>query len=580
MSEAFAHRYKLLERIAIGGTAEVFRALFLAGDGGERPVVIKRILPQFARDERFRRLFHEEACVAVTMSHPSIVRVLDHGDLGPTCYIALELVEGRDLGSLLAVGAAAGRSPTPRLAAYVAAQVADALQFIHDQKSSEGTPLQIIHRDVSPQNILVAYRGDVKLTDFGIAKSAIRREQTVDGTLRGKLDYMSPEQAVAGKVDHRADIFALGCVLYQMLEGKPPFSGEHELDTLERVRQGRIGKPPEELDAPAPLRAVLARALARAPEDRYQHAGEMAADLHAFLASQTPVTPEELGRWVSELAAVPDPSATSRVDDAVRQLLGGDDDGHTAPVPLTAVFASSGEAAPGGRSRQRPAAARSGRPLQLVLLAVAGLGLCGWLLWALGPRPPAGTDAGAAPVDRRASGDAGEPADAAPADAGVTPGSGTGSGSGAGTGTGASSTGETLLVRSAPPGATVLVDGRSLGRTPLRVPRRPEPFTLELQRPGFRPWRHRALPGEAEVRATLTPAASTGGQATLTLNTLPWSRVRIDGKAAGNTPLLKHSLRAGAHRIDLLAPDGAVRKTLRVTLPAGEHRSFTFDFTR
>ena len=224
MAEAYA-RYKLHHRIAIGGTAEVFRATFLSSEGEERAIVIKRILPQFARDERFRQIFHEEACVAVTIAHHNIVRVLDHGDIGQTCYIALELVEGKDLGSLLASSRSAGAPPPYRLSAYIAAQVCDALQFIHNVTSSEGTPLRIIHRDVSPQNILVSYDGDVKLTDFGIAKSAIRQERTVDGVIRGKIDFMAPEQATLSEVDYRIDIFALGCVLYKMVHGAPPSGG-------------------------------------------------------------------------------------------------------------------------------------------------------------------------------------------------------------------------------------------------------------------------------------------------------------------------------------------------------------------
>jgi serine/threonine-protein kinase len=563
MSEAFARRYKLLDRIAIGGTAEVYRALFLTGDGEERPVVIKRVLPQFARDERFRRLFHEEACVAVTMSHPSIVRVLDYGEIGQTCYIALEFVEGKDLGSLSSRARAGGRAPDPVLAAYIAAQVASALSYMHEQRSSEGTPLQIIHRDVSPQNILVSYAGDVKLTDFGIAKSAIRQERTVDGALRGKLDYMAPEQAALGAVDGRTDIFALGCVLYELLEGVPPFRGVSELDTLERVRAGRVRLAPEALDAPAPLRAVLARCLAPRPEERPQRAAELEAELRAYLASEEPpVNAEELGRWARECAALPEAGRASSADEAVRRLLGEAGEEAPAPGSGTTVFASS---SPRRGSPAPTAAPATGRRLNLVLALVAALGLCGWLLWGLGVLSRGGAEPGAVrPSDARLGRivlrdrtDLG----ARRADLGAT------------------------MLLSATPSAAVLLGGEPVGWTPIRIRRPTAPVVLELVKEGFQPYRRRLVPAQLgdELRVVLQPLGAlptpAGEPAQLTLNSMPWSRVRIDGKPAGNTPLRK-TLRAGPHRIELTAPDGSVRKTLQVTLRPGKRESFSFDFTQ
>ena len=563
MNETFSRRYRLLERIAIGGTAEVFRALFLTGDGGERPVVIKRVLPQFARDERFRRLFHEEACVAVTMSHPSIVRVLDHGDIGQTCYIALELVDGKDLGSMLGAAQATGRLPSPPLAAYITAQVAAALQFIHDQTSSEGTPLQIIHRDVSPQNILVSYAGDVKLTDFGIAKSAIRRERTVDGVLRGKLDYMAPEQAELGDVDRRADIFALGCVLYEMVQGEPPFRGASEIETLERVRHGRVRIPPSELDSPEPLRRILARALEPRREVRYQTAAEMEADLRAFLASQAaPVAAADLGGWVTELSKQPAEVSANRVDEAVRQLLGDtSDEATSAPQPgATTVFASTGrrEAATIAPPAPPPRAARS---LNIALVVIAALGLCGWGLWGLWLlRAPSGRADSGASTDqpRRVAHIAIRDASSRAKDAGPR---------------------ETVL-RSAPP-AKVYVDGEPAGSTPLLLQLPRHSFLLELRKEGYQVWRKRLSPEEAPaaLEVVLSPAV-TGGTAQLTINSMPWSKVRIDGKTVGNTPLLKYPARAGRCRIELVGADGKVRKSFQVTLRKGERRSFTFDLTR
>lgn len=532
MSEEFARRYKLRQRIAIGGTAEVFHADFIA-DGVQQPVVVKRVLPQFARDERFRRLFHEEACVAATVSHPNIVRVLDHGQLEQTCYIALERVEGRDLGSLLSVAKATGRLPSAHLAAFVAAKVGEALQFIHEKTSSEGTPLKIIHRDVSPQNILVSFQGDVKLTDFGIAKSIIRQETTVDGTLRGKLDYMAPEQASLTEVDHRADLFALGCVLYEMLQGTPPFRGDNELETLDRIRSNRITTEVEELPAPEPLRRILERALQPEREARYQQAASMVADLQAF-ADQQPEPPSatELKQWVTELSSEQTSAdTTDAVDHAVQKLLGHGIEQPDAPCPpqSTAVFASSARAEV---KEDRPTAevtapiARSRQRFYVAMAVIALLGICGWLLWAMRYFSPDDRQRNtAAVVSPPVSADLSAASSPVSAD---------------------------LSVASSPASADLSMAASSTGR---RSPPRK---------------------GTGSRRS----AGSRRGSGHLTINSLPWSKVKIDGVYVGNTPLIKMQIPAGKHLVELIGPDSRVRKSFTVTLRRGGGRSYTFDFTR
>ena len=572
MSDAFARRYKLLERIAIGGTAEVFHARLFADDGSDQAVVIKRVLPQFARDERFRRLFLEEACVAVTVNHPNIVRVLDHGELEQTCYIALELVEGKDLGHLLTRARGAGELPSAGLAAFITAQVGEALQFIHDKTSSEGTPLKIIHRDVSPQNILVSYQGDVKLTDFGIAKSAIRQESTVDGTLRGKLDYMAPEQAALAPVDHRTDIFALGCVLYKMVHGAPPFRGDNELMTLEHIRQGSMAVLPAELDAPEPVRHVLARALAKDKQERYQQAQELVVDLRAFMAElPSQPTSAELGAWARQQAEAEVAESGDMVENAVRQLLGGAIDGADS-VPakrgFTTVFAESAQAQAASSTAEVPSPPpRTGRlsPLTVALIVVAALGAFGWGLWAVryfssssdgDPVDPVG-DAGLA-VPRAPEARAAQPDLRVEAP-------------------------RVQKVRTRPAGALLLVDGRRVGLTPTSFALPASPFTVELRKAGYRPWTRRLQPGELSgpLVAALSPAsAPRRGTGLLTINSLPWSRVKIDGTYMGNTPLIKLQVTAGKHRVELQGSDRKVRKAFWVTIRRGQRRAFTFDLTK
>ena len=618
----FTRRYRLEERIAVGGTAEVFHALFFPGDGSERPVVIKRVLPQFARDERFRRLFLEEACVAVTVTHPNIVKVLDHGELEQTCYIALERVEGMDLGELLGCARKSEGLPPANLSAFVVAQVGEALQFIHDQTSSEGTPLNIIHRDVSPQNILVSYSGDVKLTDFGIAKSTIRHDTTVDGTLRGKLEYMAPEQAALGDVDRRADLFALGCVLYELLQGFPPFRGKNELDTLDRLRNGRILVPPERLDTSRALREVLTRALQPDRELRYQRASEMVAALRGFMAAESAsALRDALSRWARDLGRTRETSAPDAVEDAVRKLMGQGIGEDVEPGRgATAVFARPHDSASTRPSRTadptqqvKPAPEIRTTPLPLTMALVALLGLLGWGLWAVryfgaGPGGPnadatriarvGGTDGtggtgqtgGAGRVN--GTGGTGQTGGAGRVDG--TGGTGQTGGAGRVGGTGPDAAlaanlpakadsgarvAQTIRVQSRPPRALVLVNGTSVGHTPMDLALPDREFVLKLRKAGHRAWSQRIDPARppAALKATLRPRR-TGGAGFLTINSLPWSKVQVDGSYMGNTPLLRLRLPRGRHRVELRAPGGAVRKRFKVTIRPGKTVNRSFEF--
>ncbi|MCC6749769.1 MAG: serine/threonine protein kinase [Deltaproteobacteria bacterium] len=578
MTDAFSRRYRLLERIAIGGTAEVFRASLVADDR-ERPVVIKRVLPQFARDTRFRRLFLEEACLAASLSHPNIVRVLDHGEIGQTCYIALESVEGLDLGSLAAAGRAHGSPMPPDLAALVAAQVGDALQFIHDHTSSEGLPLRIIHRDVSPQNILVSFRGDVKLTDFGIAKSTIRQEHTVDGTLRGKLDYMAPEQARAtAPVDHRADLFGLGCVLYDLLAGVPPFRGDTDIETLDRLREGRIRIPVAELPAPAPLRAVLSRALALDREDRFPRAADLVGELRAYLAAlPNPPEAEALGVWARHAKTAGPPRPTNAVDEAIRKLLGSEEDAEPRHASPTSVFADRSPQDPSG-TREATSTVDATTPrrsrLRWIWAPLVGLALSGWFLLAWyrwRDVPPVG--------EARDPSSAARPPlrDAAPGpDLGVARRIADAAGPPQAAGS------HRLLVHSRPAGASVVLNGAPQGRTPTAVTLPPGPALLELRKSGHRPYRRRLAADErpSELRAMLAVEEASSPVGYLTVNSLPWSKVYLDGKFVGNTPLVKLQVRSGSRKVQLRGPEGSVRKAFVAQVPAGTSRSFTFELGR
>ncbi|HET6345833.1 MAG TPA: serine/threonine-protein kinase, partial [Myxococcota bacterium] len=277
-------KYILLDRLNAGGMAEVFRAKVTGVEGFERLLAIKCMLPQLLADEHFKSMFQDEARLAVQLKHANIVQIEELGQLGERLYIAMELVNGRDLRHILRTAKSNLTPIPPSFAAYVIAKAAEGLDFAHRKAAVDGQPLNLVHRDVSPQNILVSYDGEVKVVDFGIAKADARSTETQAGVLKGKFAYMAPEQVAGVAIDRRADIFALGSVLFEVVTGQRLFSGDTDLAVLEKVRNARLPDfasilPPGSED----LAHVLTRALARDPDERYAHASEMAEDLEHLL---------------------------------------------------------------------------------------------------------------------------------------------------------------------------------------------------------------------------------------------------------------------------------------------------------
>ncbi len=292
--EAFG-RYALLEKIGQGGMAEVFRAKSYGVEGFEKVLVIKRILPQLAQESKFVEMFVREAKLSVRLSHANVVQVFDLGRVGDALFIAMEYVHGLDLATLLAWSRRRGEKMSFATAAYIAAEVAKGLDHAHRRRDEQLRPLGIVHRDVSPQNVLLSFEGEVKVTDFGIAKA---RDTLGTGTeddddaprkdgriaIRGKYAYLCPEQANGKTIDARADIWALGVVLYEMLAGTNPFAAPTMFETLRRVRAAEA--PPLELarpDVPKEFASIVRRALALSPDERYADAARLHDDLLAFL---------------------------------------------------------------------------------------------------------------------------------------------------------------------------------------------------------------------------------------------------------------------------------------------------------
>ena len=277
-------KYLLLERLNVGGMAEVFIAKAFGVEGFERILAIKKILPTMAEDEEFITMFIDEARISVQLNHANIVHIHELGKYEQAFFIAMEYVPGRDVRTLLELYRRRREIMPTAQAVFIASKICEALDYAHRKKDARGQPLHIIHRDVSPQNILVSYEGEVKVIDFGIAKAANRSQKTQAGILKGKFGYMSPEQVRGMATDHRSDIFAMGVILYEMLTGEKLFVGESDYSTLEKVRHAEIPLPSQFTpDIPAALESVLLKALARDPEDRYQWASDLQEDLLRFL---------------------------------------------------------------------------------------------------------------------------------------------------------------------------------------------------------------------------------------------------------------------------------------------------------
>lgn len=300
--EAFG-RYALLEKIGQGGMAEVFRAKSYGVEGFEKVLVIKRILPKLAREPKFVEMFVREAKLSVRLSHANVVQVFDLGRVADAVFMAMEYVHGLDLATLLAWHRRRNRPLPTSVAAYIAAEVAKGLDHAHRRRDEQLRPLGIVHRDVSPQNVLLSYEGEVKVTDFGIAKA----RDTVGGSsgaegdrvlgedddapradgkiaIRGKYAYLAPEQANGGATDARCDIWALGVVMYEMIAGTNPFAAPTMFETLRRVRAAEA--PPLELarpDVPKEFANIVRRAMALGADARYPDAARLHDDLLAFL---------------------------------------------------------------------------------------------------------------------------------------------------------------------------------------------------------------------------------------------------------------------------------------------------------
>ncbi|MFO0680489.1 MAG: serine/threonine-protein kinase [Sandaracinus sp.] len=277
-------KYLLLERVNVGGMAEVFKAKAYGVEGFERLVAVKRILPSIAEDQEFITMFIDEAKISVQLTHANIAQIFDLGKVGDSYFIAMEYVHGKDLRAIFDRARKRGETVPVPMACYLAMKVCEGLDYAHNKKDASGRELNLVHRDVSPQNILLSYDGESKLIDFGIAKAAGKAGKTQAGILKGKFGYMSPEQVRGLPLDRRSDIFAVGIVLYELLTGERLFVGESDFSTLEKVKNVEI-MPPSTYNRriPEELEQIVLKGLAKDVDDRYQTAMDLHDDLQSFM---------------------------------------------------------------------------------------------------------------------------------------------------------------------------------------------------------------------------------------------------------------------------------------------------------
>jgi eukaryotic-like serine/threonine-protein kinase len=545
MGDPFGH-YELLQPLATGGMGQLYLARNRA-EGFQKLVVVKMLLAHLSRDQGFMAMFLDEARIAAQLNHPHICQIFELGEHGGTHYLAMEYVPGVDLRSLQQHLSERSLRLPPVLACRVISDAASALHYAHELTDDSGRPLGLIHRDVSPSNVLVSFEGAVKLIDFGIAKATGRATDTASGQLKGKFAYMSPEQAEGDPLDPRSDVYALGLVLHELLTGHRVLQRDSDLGTLKAAREATIA-PPSTLNSacPADLDPVVMRALARRPEDRYATASQFALALEDWiLRSQQPASPAHLAAFLR--TAYPDYKERSRVRGESTPVSGLDGTlvrtptGESPkPSGFTRTFLTPERSSvhppvtPAQGATPPPAPQLSfSRLLKLAVFPMFGLVLAA-ILFFFRPTPPH-TATPAIPASPSAP------------------------------------TLHTLRITSEPSGVEVLVGGVSSGKTPLELSfEHGKQVELTLQGAGLEPVRylHQVL-GAADL-----PFKLQRKKATLTLITRPaGATVLRDGQSLGITPLSFTSDAELPVRL-VLALKGYTRKEVEITPRDGATQEF------
>jgi serine/threonine-protein kinase len=532
-------KYTLLRKLAAGGMAELFLALQRSVAGFEKLIVIKRILPAMNQDRAFIDMLLHEARIAATLSHPNIVQIFDVGQVDGTFFIAMEHIHGEDIRSIVRAMKRKGVTEFPlEHAISILLGVCAGLAYAHERRDLDGSQLEIVHRDISPQNVVVTFTGDVKVVDFGIAKSGTQVEETKGGQLKGKVPYMSPEQAAGDPdIDWRSDIFAAGVVLFELTTGKRLFKAPSELDTLKMICDREYPTPSEVRPGyPPALERIVRRALEKRREDRYQSAREMQGDLEAFAreervaCSQVALTAWMQSLFDDKLAAQKEAlqDVKQLADIIAAQTTTSMDEGTavTGATGLSASATAPGQPTPPKRS-----------PATLVAVVVATLAVGGGAV-ALAQRGDADGDkpaASAQPVEARG----------------------------------------TITLNGKPEGCSIWLNGDLRKETtPAKLeglPRGRE-LTVRLTKDGLEPFTTTVTLTDAKPDAVVD-AELRGGSVTVLLKVDPAPTVWVDGKPWKGDRAKVDGLTAGEEHRIVLAASGYTPKTVTLTARAGETRT-------
>ncbi len=536
-------KFYLLQRLAVGGMAEIFRARVPGAGGFEKELVVKRILPARAQDEGFIKMLVNEAKLTVQLTHSNIAQVYECGRIDGNYFISMELVNGVSMKEMMQTFSRAGQPLSPEQAIFIVLQLLTGLDYAHRKTDGQGRPLEIVHCDVSPDNALISWEGEIKLLDFGIARAATGLSNYKEGMLMGKLGYVAPEQAsIEHRWDHRVDLFAAGIVLYELLTKQKPFPRATDVDSLVTSRKARV-VPPTAIDPrlPKDLDAILSKALAYDPENRFSDARSFAdALVDALFPTAISSVQDLLGTQMKAVfaekisrqrtARAHDPLIMKVLANLAERQVEGEYERFSAPAGTSQPVALGGDGPqPVFESHvaqlqselpttepSRPGARRGARPRTVVRdgVRVSTAILIGLVVAVAGA---AGLYLGA--------------------ETWIRPG--------------------VLVVTSEPAGAEVTLDGTAVGKTPAVVEgvwlSRPHELVVEAHGAKQYTMALEPEPGKIVRRVHATLQSSMGW---LTIESVPpGAEVRLDGRVVGTTPVTVSKVKVDApHRLDLTLP--------------------------
>jgi serine/threonine protein kinase len=507
-------KYDIIRRLAIGGMGEIFLTRQIGIAGFDRLVILKRLLPDLASDDVFVQQFLDEARVVATLNHPNIVGIHEVGYWGGSYFIAMEYIHGTSLDELVTETRRAEKRILPQVAAKIIHDAALGLDHAHRARDTQGRPLNIVHRDISPQNIMVREDGVTKVVDFGIAKAANKTVRTNTGTLKGKLQYMASEQIAGEVLDGRCDQFALGVVFWELVTGRHLFRGENAYQTMVLVTENKVPLPTTLVEGfPQPLEDIIMRMLQRDRANRFATCHDVADALRLFFDSESKKTGEEqVGEAVRALAG-------KKIDQVTRDLTPSKENFFIAlreqPQELSSADVLGNNARTISESVDSPALARAERrwPKYAVLAAaIAVTAVAAPLVWLrVAPKP---------------------------------------------------------LVVEAPPVVALAAPPVVAAAPPVVAAPEPPPQKAQAPPPPAQP-EHTARHAAGGAKKPLALAVATKtvlDDGSLTLQTTPWTQVYVDGDPQGSTPLFKLKLKAGKHVLHLVNEQAGIDTTRTVSI--------------